>query len=230
MENGKINKSIKDENGDIWITPSGIDKGNLTRAEMAALLYKISTFTPVSSYPNLPTDPVTPQQPAVPETPAAPEQPQQPAAPAQNILPIDALPAGAALGSVSAEPSLNVRSGPGTSYEVQVKLATGGLVLILETSEGWCHILYRGEDGAYASGYASADYINVLEGSGSVSAEPTLNVRSGPGTSHEVLAKLPTGTCVIVAEKLDGWIRLRFLNEGTLTEGYASADYITIAE
>ena len=28
------NLSIKDENGDIWITPSGIDKGNLTRADM----------------------------------------------------------------------------------------------------------------------------------------------------------------------------------------------------
>ena len=28
------NLSIKDDNGDIWITPSGIDKGNLTRADM----------------------------------------------------------------------------------------------------------------------------------------------------------------------------------------------------
>ena len=28
------NLSIRDENGDIWITPSGIDKGNLTRADM----------------------------------------------------------------------------------------------------------------------------------------------------------------------------------------------------
>ena len=28
------NLSIKDDNGDIWITPSGIDKGNLTRAAM----------------------------------------------------------------------------------------------------------------------------------------------------------------------------------------------------
>ena len=25
------NLSIKDDNGDVWITPSGIDKGNLTR-------------------------------------------------------------------------------------------------------------------------------------------------------------------------------------------------------
>ena len=103
-------------------------------------------------------------------------------------------------------------------------------MLILEVSEGWCRILYRGEDGAYSSGYASADYIAILEKGGSVNAEPSLNVRSGPGTEHEVLTKLPTGTNVIVAETLDGWVRLRFLNEGKLTEGYASADYITVAE
>ena len=205
---------------------SGINpKGNLTRAEMAALLYKISTYTPVTSYPDLPSDPVTPQQ------PASPEQPQQPDAPAQSALPIDALPAGAALGSISAEPSLNVRSGPGTEHEVQVKLATGTQVLVLSRSEGWCQILFRGEDGSYASGYASADYITVLEGSGTINAEPTLNIRSGPGTSHEILAKLPAGTNVIVVEKLDGWLHLRFLNEdGQLTEGYASADYITVTE
>ena len=28
------NLSSRDENGDIWITPSGIDKGNLTRADI----------------------------------------------------------------------------------------------------------------------------------------------------------------------------------------------------
>ena len=205
-------------------------KGNLTRAEMAALLYKISTYTPITEYPDFPADPVQPQQPEIPDTPTQPQQPEVPDAPAQNVLPVDVLPAGAALGSVSAEPSLNVRSGPGTEHEVQVKLATGGQVLILGVSEGWCQIMYRLEDGSYASGYASADYIDILEKGGSVTAEPSLNVRSGPGTQHEILTKLPTGTNVIVAETLDGWIRLRFLHEGKLTEGYASADYITVAE
>ena len=28
------NLSIRDENGDVWITPSGIDKGSLTRSDM----------------------------------------------------------------------------------------------------------------------------------------------------------------------------------------------------
>ena len=31
------NLSIRDENGDIWITPSGIDKGSLTRADMVCV-------------------------------------------------------------------------------------------------------------------------------------------------------------------------------------------------
>ncbi|NCU26537.1 class II aldolase/adducin family protein, partial [Candidatus Nomurabacteria bacterium] len=28
------NLSIRDENGDVWITPSGIDKGSLTRSDI----------------------------------------------------------------------------------------------------------------------------------------------------------------------------------------------------
>ena len=31
------NLSIRDENGDIWITPTGIDKGSLTREDIAQL-------------------------------------------------------------------------------------------------------------------------------------------------------------------------------------------------
>ena len=200
-------------------------KGSLTRAEMAALLYKVSTYTPITEYPDLPADPVTPEQ---SETPVTPEQPE---VPAQNALPVETLPAGTVLAKVEADPSLNVRSGPGTEHEVLVKLANGGQVLIVGRSEGWCRILFRSEDGSYSSGYASADYIVPTTYAGSINAEPTLNVRSGPGTEHESLTKLPTGTNVLVAEKLEGWLRIFFLDENRqLTQGYTSADYVTISE
>lgn len=198
-------------------------KGNLTRAEMAALLHKIITYTPVTEYPDLAPDPVAP------DTPVTPGQPE---APAQNGLPLETLPAGAVLGAVAdAEPSLNVRSGPGTQHEVLDKAKNGLQVLVLSRSEGWYQVMYRSEEGTWVTGYTSADYIALNSSSGAVNAEPSLNVRSGPGTQHESLTKLPTGTNVIVAEKLEGWLRIFFLSaEGQLTEGYTSADYITIAE
>ena len=58
-------------------------------------------------------------------------------------------------GMVSAS-SLNVRSGPGTSYEKVRSLAGGTQIELLETLDGW----YRVEDG-----YVSADYITILDGS-----------------------------------------------------------------
>jgi len=195
-------------------------KGNLTRAEMAALLYKISTYTPVTEYPDLAPDPVEPGQ---PETPSIPEQPHRP---------IETIPAGAFSGAVTdAEAGLNVRSGPGTQYEAQGKLSNETRVLILAKHDNWYEILYQDRESEYSFGFVSADYISPVSAAGSVNAEPSLNVRSGPGTEHESLTKLPTGTNVLVAEKLAGWLRIFFLNEdGRFTEGYTSADYITITE
>lgn len=210
-------------------------KGNLTRAEMAALLYKISTYTPITEYPDLTPDPVKPeqpQQPEAPEVPEAPSTPETPEQPAQSALPIEVMPAGAVLGAVAnAEPSLNVRSGPGTEHEVLNKLKNDHQVLILAQESGWYHVMYRMEDGTYVTGWISADYVSLISSPGVVSAEPSLNIRSGPGTEHEAQAKLPTGTNVVVTEKLDGWCKLLYLNEeGKLAAGYASADYITITE
>lgn len=206
---------------------SGLNpKGSLTRAEMAALLYKISTYTPVTEYPDLTPDPVEPEQPEAPTTPETPVIPEQP------HRPIESIPAGAFSGAVTdAEAGLNVRSGPGTQYEAQGKLSNGTRILILAQHDNWYEILYQDRETEYSFGFVSADYISPVSAAGVVNAEPSLNVRSGPGTEHESLAKLPTGTNVIVAETLEGWLRIFFLNEdGQFTEGYTSADYITISE
>lgn len=57
----------------------GLDpKGNLTRAEMAALVSKILTYTPITEYPEIPTQPEVPEVPEQPETPEVPTQPELP--------------------------------------------------------------------------------------------------------------------------------------------------------
>jgi len=56
---------------------------------------------------------------------------------------------------------------------------------------------------------------------GLVSAS-TLNVRSGPGSSHEKVSTLSSGAQVEILETLDGWYRIE--------SGYVSADYIQIVD
>ncbi|MBR6739780.1 MAG: SH3 domain-containing protein [Clostridia bacterium] len=51
---------------------------------------------------------------------------------------------------------VNVRSGPGTTYEVIGGFARGAQVSIVETVDGWCTILFGGE-----YGYVSADYVEI---------------------------------------------------------------------
>ena len=52
--------------------------------------------------------------------------------------------------------SLNVRSGPGTSYGKTGSLAKGETVLVLSTANGWSRILYHGTK----TGYVSAQYLS----------------------------------------------------------------------
>ena len=206
---------------------SGINpKGNLTRVEMAALLYKISTYTPVTEYPDFEPDPVIPETPTQPETPDAPAVEQPP-------LPIAEFPAGTVTGAVSnAENGLNVRAGAGTDFEVQGKLRNGNMVIILEKLDGWHRVLYRSEDGIVVEGYVSASYVTVDTVAGTVTdAESGLNVRAGAGTDFEAQFKLKNGSNVVVAEQLDGWHRIWYLNdEAQITSGFVSADYITLTE
>lgn len=140
--------------------------------------------------------------------------------------------------------SLNVRSGPGSSYRKVSTLSSGAQVEILEELDGW----YRIE-----GGYVSGQYITVTETPaaqtqtqtqteshqetqsdpqpeqsaqdaktyGMVSTS-TLNVRSGPGSSYEKVSTLSSGAQVEILETLDGWYRI----EG----GYVSADYILMLD
>ncbi len=52
--------------------------------------------------------------------------------------------------------SLNVRSGPGTSYARTASLGRGEVVLFLKASSGWSRVLYHGTK----TGYVSAQYLS----------------------------------------------------------------------
>ena len=57
----------------------------------------------------------------------------------------------------NAENGLNIRSGPGTTYDVVASAANNAVVVILDEADGWYHIDY----GNGKTGYVSKDYVTI---------------------------------------------------------------------
>ena len=58
---------------------------------------------------------------------------------------------------VNAEGGLNIRSGPGTSYEKVASAQNGAEVTVLGEENGWYKIKYNNTD----TGYVSKEYVSV---------------------------------------------------------------------
>ena len=149
---------------------------------------------------------------------------------------------------------LNVRSGPGTDHDVQDSLRNGDNVTIMEvTDNGWYKITYIGKDGKETTGYVKSDYVTAKEGDTPAeepSTEPTsspstgelkpgskgkitgaasgLRVRSGPGTTYDILASLVNGNEITVLEDAgNGWYKIAYSGaNGKETVGYIMGTYI----
>ena len=120
--------------------------------------------------------------------------------------------------------SLNVRSGPSTSYSVIGKVSEGDKVEVISTSNGWSKIKYNGKTGYVSSQYLSSSaapestttttkYVNTL----------SLNVRSGPSTSYSVIGKVSEGDKVEVISTSNGWSKIKYNGK----TGYVSSQYLS---
>ena len=137
---------------------------------------------------------------------------------------------------------LNVRSGPGTSYDKVGALQAGDIVTVTGGEDGGWYAVTCGD----VSGYVSAQYIsfdldaaqepeqpqapdNSVDGG---SAQPVegvvtadvLNVRAGAGTSYERVGVLRKGDLVTVTDQsVDGWYGVTCGD----VSGYVSSQYIS---
>ena len=103
-------------------------------------------------------------------------------------------------GVVKVNSALNMRSGPGSNYGVIGTLRNNDKVEIIKEVDGWYEIKFNGK-----VGYVSKSYITIVNegannGNESVIKEGTvygvstnLNVRTGPGTSYQVVGYLLSG-------------------------------------
>ncbi|HJH62763.1 MAG TPA: phosphodiester glycosidase family protein [Firmicutes bacterium] len=64
---------------------------------------------------------------------------------------------------------------------------------------------------------------------GLVTASPSLNVRSGPGTGYSLVGSLATGAQVAVLAEQNGWYQVLFPSGSAAVTGWVSASYVTLS-
>lgn len=222
----------------------GIDpQGNLTRAEMAVILYNAITFTPEEPIdpeePVDPSDPVDPDDPVLPgepEDPTDPQEPEDPADPDQYALSLDVTEMILAAGDITTLTASIAPEAEGTSVSwsssdpAAAAVSPGGTVTCLYTGTDPVFVTitasWRGLTAQCAVLCAPGQPVGTVH-----DAELGLNIRSGPGTDQAVIGSLADGDRVVVTETLEGWYQILFLTEeGQAAAGYVSADYLTVAE
>ncbi|MBC8632182.1 SH3 domain-containing protein [[Eubacterium] tenue] len=131
--------------------------------------------------------------------------------------------------------SLNVRSGPSTSHGLIGTLKHNEKVEVISESNGWSKIKYNGKEA-----YVSSDYLKDA-GNSNTNTNPnpsekpnegttktkvvtatSLNVRSGPSTSHGLIGTLKHNEKVEVISESNGWSKIKYNGK----EAYVSSTYL----
>lgn len=118
-------------------------------------------------------------------------------------------------GSYVTTTTINVRRGPGTSYEIVAKIPTGVKVQVIGKEGEWLRVESKHGN---PPGYIDARYVRPAGGQEAGSTPPAtgiytttadVNVRRGPGLSYEVVAKIPRDTEVEIVGAEGNWLKVQ---------------------
>ncbi len=129
------------------------------------------------------------------------------------------------IGFVNAS-SLRLRSAPNTASATLDFAYRGEVAVILEKTGAWYKVNFN-----LQTGYMHSDYLPLLTrenaelGYGKVNVS-SVNVRSGPSTSHSVVAWAKSGNAAYIIGINNGWFKVIFGN----TIGYIRSDYLDLTE
>jgi uncharacterized protein YraI len=128
--------------------------------------------------------------------------------------------------------SVNLRSGPGTSYASYGILSAGTALTVGSTTGNWYYVTVTatGKPGYVYSGYVSLSGSVVSTGTvadtGAYVSATRLNLRSGPGTKYRAITKLTYGTPVTLQSTSGNWYYISVTSTGQT--GYVYRSYITL--
>lgn len=131
---------------------------------------------------------------------------------------------------------LNVRSGAGIGNSIIARLNDGSKVTVLLVEGDWSYIRAT-VNGSVIEGYVSSQYLKEIS-----TVEPTepanarvstsgsaLRLRASASLNAPIITRMPNGSSLKVLETVNGWCRVQFTAaNGTVHEGWASSQYITV--
>lgn len=120
------------------------------------------------------------------------------------------------------EDAVNLRAQANTSSKILKRLDKGSKVSIVGSEEKWYKVSYND-----STGWISGSYIIIRDEatSAGVVTGSTVNVRSKPNASAEILTKLNKGAKVDIFEQSDNWYRISI---GEDRYGWIHKDYVLI--
>ncbi|SHK43426.1 N-acetylmuramoyl-L-alanine amidase [Desulforamulus aeronauticus] len=113
---------------------------------------------------------------------------------------------------------LNIRSGPGTGYGVAGKAKQGDKLTVLSQSGDWYKIQSGNTTGWVANWLVTIQQAPVTPTTPAPSSKvavintDTINLRSGPGTSHSVAGQVSRGVRLPVISRSGDWVQVRQTN------------------
>ncbi|MEN6391537.1 MAG: N-acetylmuramoyl-L-alanine amidase [Syntrophomonas sp.] len=103
---------------------------------------------------------------------------------------------------------VNVRSGPGFSYDVITSLAKDTSVSVLQSKSGWSQIEWQQMSGWIADMYLDRDGNGTFQTTLQVSAE-LANLRSGAGTSYPKVGEAKRGDILFLVKNEGEWYQVK---------------------
>lgn len=128
--------------------------------------------------------------------------------------------------SSTGDGTLNLRSGPGKSYDVKGYVYHSSSVTEISQSGEWSKVKV---DATGKTGWIKTKYIDgttkaLGTGKQTVSCPSNLNLRSGPSTEYAIKGKVKNGASVKVLNTEDNWVKITDYTTGKT--GWIMAKYI----
>jgi len=97
----------------------------------------------------------------------------------------------------------NIRSGPGTDYEILWKVESYYPIMVLKKSGSWINFRDFEDD----EGWIHTSLIHKKPTV--ITIKNTCNVRNGPGTNHDVIFTVEKGIPFLILNRQKNWIQIK---------------------